>query len=231
MEALVRWQHPTHGLLPPDRFIPLAEETGQILAIGEWVLRSACRQCAQWQREGYPQLRVAVNLSARQFHQRQLVDLIRQILADCELSPAALDLEITESALLQQDEATVAMLNAFREMGVSLIVDDFGIGYSSLSYLRRFPIRALKIDRSFVRDIPDDPDDAAIVSAVVTMAHSLGLVVIAEGVETPAQRDFLRAHGCSIAQGYLYSRPVPVDEFSALLPRRPPAAGGMDIGG
>ncbi len=225
MEALVRWQHPTRGLVGPDAFIPLAEESGQILAIGEWVLRTACRQCVHWQRHGFPQLRLAVNLSARQFHQRSLVELIRQILVETEMRPAALDLEITESALLQHDETTVAMLNTFRHMGVSLIIDDFGIGYSSLSYLRRFPIRALKIDRSFVRDVPEDPDDRAIVDAVITLAHSLGLVVIAEGVETPVQRDYLRAHGCGIAQGYLYGRPVPADEFEKSF-RRPGTMSG-----
>jgi diguanylate cyclase (GGDEF)-like protein/PAS domain S-box-containing protein len=213
MEALARWQHPTRGWVMPDTFIPVAEESGQILAIGEWVLRTACRQCAQWRRQGFPQLRVAVNLSARQFHQRSLVELIRQILVETELSPAALDLEITESALLQHDEATLTMLKAFRHMGVSLIIDDFGIGYSSLSYLRRFPIRALKIDRSFVRDVPGDPDDAAIVDAVITLARSLGLVVIAEGVETAAQRDYLRARGCSIGQGHFYGEPVPAEEL------------------
>jgi len=226
MEALIRWRHPTRGLVGPDAFIPLAEESGQILAIGEWVLRTACRQCVHWQRHGFPQLRLAVNLSARQFHQRSLVELIRQILVETELRPAALDLEITESALLQHDEATQTMLKAFRHMGVSLIIDDFGIGYSSLSYLRRFPIRALKIDRSFVRDVPEDPDDAAIVGAVVTLAHSLGLVVIAEGVETPAQRDFLRTHGCGIAQGYLYGRPMAAEEFEQHLRRSKTAPAG-----
>jgi len=219
MEALIRWRHPTRGLVGPDAFIPLAEESGQILAIGEWVLRTACRQCVHWQRHGFPQLRLAVNLSARQFHQRSLVELIRQILVETELRPAALDLEITESALLQHDEATQTMLKAFRHMGVSLIIDDFGIGYSSLAYLKAFPVHVLKIDRTFVGDVLEDPGDATIVEASISLGHKLGLEVVAEGVETAAQREFLQRLGCNLGQGYYFSRPLPATEIDALLGR------------
>ncbi|WP_221047458.1 putative bifunctional diguanylate cyclase/phosphodiesterase [Methylogaea oryzae] len=211
-EALLRWRHPVHGLVAPDQFIPIAEETGLIVAIGEWVLRTVCRQIRRWCDQGR-RFSVAINLSARQFRERELAAVISAALADEGLAPELLELEITESIVMHNAEQAAVILSGLKEQGLSVSIDDFGTGYSSLNYLKRFPVDALKIDRSFVRDIATDNDDARIVAAVVALAHSLGLRVIAEGVETAEQGEFLLSEGCDQAQGYFYGRPVPAEEL------------------
>ncbi|GAB4508455.1 MAG: hypothetical protein Tsb0026_07140 [Sulfuricaulis sp.] len=217
MEALVRWQHGTRGLIPPLQFIPLAEDTGLIVPIGEWVLREACAQCRRWQREFKRPLRIAVNLSARQFGQPPIARTVRRVLEDTGLDPSTLELEITESVLLHHDAEKLESLRALAEIGVTLSIDDFGTGYSSLSYLKRFPVDALKIDQSFTHDIPDDADDTALARAIIHMAHILGLKTVAEGVETRAQLEFFRSEHCDAAQGFYFSKPLPAGEFAALL--------------
>jgi EAL domain-containing protein (putative c-di-GMP-specific phosphodiesterase class I) len=217
IEALIRWRHPDLGLVPPLSFIPLAEETGLIVPLSEWVLREACLQNKSLQESGFPPMRVAVNLSARNFRQPDLADTVARVLDESRLDPAYLALELTESILVQQMDATLATMLKLQSLGTHIVIDDFGIGYSSLGYLKRLPIDALKIDRSFVRDIATDPDDAAIVTAITTMAHSLDLKVIAEGVETQQQLAFLRAHECDSMQGYYFSKPVPADVLGKLL--------------
>ncbi|MEW6332425.1 MAG: EAL domain-containing protein [Pseudomonadota bacterium] len=217
MEALLRWKHPERGMISPTLFIPLAEETGYIIPIGEWVLRTACEQCRHWQKKGFPSLYVAVNLSSRQFHQQDLTASIHRVLQETGLDPTRLALEITEGLIMQQAETSVNTLRELKAMGIRISIDDFGTGYSSLSYLKRFPIDVLKIDQSFVRDIPKDEDDAAIASTIITMAHSLGLKVVAEGVETPEQLNFMRGHYCDAMQGYYLSKPVPPEQFELLL--------------
>jgi EAL domain-containing protein (putative c-di-GMP-specific phosphodiesterase class I) len=217
MEALLRWKHPERGMISPALFIPLAEETGYIIPIGEWVLRTACEQCRRWQKTGFPSLYVAVNLSSRQFHQQDLTASIHRVLQETGLDPTRLGLEITEGLIMQQAETSVNTLRELKAMGIRISIDDFGTGYSSLSYLKRFPIDVLKIDQSFVRDIPKDEDDAAIASTIITMAHSLGLKVVAEGVETLDQLKFMRQHGCDAMQGYYLSRPLPPEQFADFL--------------
>lgn len=217
MEALLRWKHPERGMISPALFIPLAEETGYIISIGEWVLRTACEQCRRWQKMGFPSLHVAVNLSSRQFHQKDLPASIYQILQDTGLNPASLGLELTEGLVMQQAEASVNTLRELKAMDIGISIDDFGTGYSSLSYLKRFPIDVLKIDQSFVRDILKDEDDAAIASTIITMAHSLGLKVVAEGVETADQLKFMREHRCDAMQGYYLSRPLAPEQFEEFL--------------
>jgi diguanylate cyclase (GGDEF)-like protein/PAS domain S-box-containing protein len=217
MEALLRWKHPERGMISPALFIPLAEETGYIISIGEWVLRTACGQCRRWQEMGFPSLYVAVNLSSRQFHQKDLPASIHHILQETGLDPTRLGLEITEGLIMQQAEASVNTLRELKTMGIRISIDDFGTGYSSLSYLKRFPIDVLKIDQSFVRDIPKDEDDAAIASTIITMAHSLGLKVVAEGVETLEQLNFMREHRCDAMQGYHLSKPLPPEQFAEFL--------------
>ena len=216
-EALLRWQHPERGLIPPNEFIPLAEETGLIVPIGQWALHTACAQNSVWQNSGLPALRVAVNISSRQFRQSDFLEMVYKVLEDTHLDSRYLELELTESILMQDTTATVRILNELSALGVQIAVDDFGTGYSSLSYLKRFPIDMLKIDRSFVRDLTSDPDDAAIVNAVIALSHSLGIRAIAEGVETREQHDFLQRHGCDAMQGYLLSRPLPADAFTQFL--------------
>ena len=223
MEALLRWNHPKLGPVPPARFIPLAESLGQIVPIGEWVLRQACLQIRLWRQQGLQVPRLAINLSAIQVHHRGIVERVSEILGDMEVEASCLEFEITEGSLMNKTADVVTTLQALSAMGARLAIDDFGTGYSSLSYLKRLPIDTLKIDRSFVMDIGDDADDTAIVAAVVAMAQSLKLRVIAEGVETTAQREFLRGQGCDQFQGFLFSRPVPPDEMGALL-RAVPAA-------
>ena len=214
MEALLRWRHPELGMVPPARFIPLAEETGLIVPIGEWVLRTACAQTAALRsREGLPMLRVAVNLSARQFAEDSLIRLVSDVLDETGLGADALELEITESLVMQNPEQTAKLLVLLKQMGVHLAMDDFGTGYSSLAYLKRFPIDSIKIDRSFIQGLPGDVDDATITQAVIAMAHSLRLRAIAEGVETKQQLQFLREHRCDEIQGYYFSRPLPFDQF------------------
>ena len=220
MEALLRWQDPEFGLVSPLEFIPLAEETGLIVPIGEWVLRTACAQTRAWQTTGLtPLSRVAVNLSARQFH-KGLAGQIANVLTQTQLRPSALVLELTESSLMLETDIVRETLDAIDEMGVQIALDDFGTGYSSLSYVKRFPIDVLKIDRSFVRGIPAQANDTVITTAIISMAHSLGIKVIAEGVETADQLAFLRAHGCDAMQGYYFSKPLPTEQFAELLRRR-----------
>jgi diguanylate cyclase (GGDEF)-like protein/PAS domain S-box-containing protein len=217
MEALIRWQHPELGMVSPLRFIGLAEETGLIIPIGAWVLRTACAQCKAWQQAGLGRLRIAVNLSARQFAQQDLVRFIADVLEETGLDPTCLEIELTESLVMKDVERAIGILRDLKSLGVHISVDDFGTGYSSLSYLKRFPIDVLKIDQSFVRDITLDPDDAAIVASIISLAHSLRLHVIAEGVETEEQLAYLRQHRCDEMQGYYFSRPVPALEFGQLL--------------
>jgi EAL domain-containing protein (putative c-di-GMP-specific phosphodiesterase class I) len=222
-EALLRWQHPDRGLLLPGEFLTVAEETGLIVPIGDWVLHQACSQAARW-REVHPgdPLTIAVNLSSRQLTHPSLVDDVRGVLAVTGLDPATVVLEITESALMDDVSATEASLRALKGLGVRLAVDDFGTGYSSLSYLRRFPVDILKVDRVFVAGVGQNPEDSAIVTAVITLAHTLGLGAIAEGVETPEQLAELRSLGCDMAQGFHLARPVPseaVDDLLASFPR------------
>jgi diguanylate cyclase (GGDEF)-like protein/PAS domain S-box-containing protein len=216
MEALVRWRHPELGVVSPGDFIPLAEETGLIVPLGDWVLRTACAQMRRWQDEGVAPRMVAVNLSPRQFAQADLVQQIERVLLETGLSPSALELEITESALM---DATTAgqRLQRLKALGVRLAIDDFGTGYSSLAYLSRFPIDKLKVDQSFVRRIPEDTTDMEITAAVISLARSLKLKVLGEGVETPEQLQFLRKHGCDLLQGYLFAQPLPVERMTALL--------------
>jgi diguanylate cyclase (GGDEF)-like protein len=216
-EALIRWRHPTRGLTMPMDFIPLAEESGLIIPIGEWVLREACRQAYAWQAAGMRPLRVAVNLSAQQFKQKNLADVVSTTLSAARLEPHYLELELTESAVMDDPERSIEILRRLSDLGVRISVDDFGTGYSSLSYLRRLPLDKLKIDSAFIREVATSSDDAAIVRAIVSLAHSLHLKVIAEGVETPDQLGFLRDLGCDQYQGYHYSAPVPNNVFVAML--------------
>jgi EAL domain-containing protein (putative c-di-GMP-specific phosphodiesterase class I) len=220
-EALLRLPEPS-GKAPTSfvEFITIAEETGLILAIGEWVLREACLQLKRWHRSGYPDLRIAVNLSSRQFLKPNLVATIVGILEETDVPASALDLELTESLLLQRNENNVAVLTQLRDMGVQLSMDDFGTGYSSLAYLQRFPLHALKIDRSFVRGIDQNRSDTSLVTAIIAMARSLHLEVLAEGVETARQESFLKSRGCLAAQGFYYSPAVPADAFAELLRQR-----------
>ena len=213
MEALIRWHHPSRGLLSPDKFIPLAGSTGLIVPLGEWVLRTACELTQQLHEKGFKHLKVAVNLSARQFKNSQLVDTIKLILEETKLSPWWLELEITEGILLEDVDENVRIFHSIKELGVSLAIDDFGIGYSSLSYLKRLPLDILKIDRSFVKDIPMDKSDMDISAALIAMSHKLRLQVVAEGVETAAQVKFLTDNHCDIGQGYFFSRPVPFEKL------------------
>ena len=216
-EALIRWQHPQRGLLLPAQFIPIAEQSGLIIELGEWVLRTACFQARQWLDNGLTQLVVSVNVSAVQFRQPNLAELVAQTLRDSGLPGDRLELELTEGMLMEQPEAASATMAALKQMGVRLSLDDFGTGYSSLSYLKRFPIDKLKIDQSFVREIPADDDSSAITGAIVSLAHSLQLKVIAEGVETKEQLDFLIQKGCDEVQGYYFSKPLAANDFQLKL--------------
>jgi EAL domain-containing protein (putative c-di-GMP-specific phosphodiesterase class I) len=213
VEALIRWQHPDLGLVSPLDFIGIAEESGLILPIGEWVMRDACQQVKRWHDEGLRRVTLAVNLSSKQFRYSRLKETLAGILAETGFDPRYLEFEITESMLMEGSVAVREVLSDLKTLGISISVDDFGTGYSSLSYLKRFPIDALKIDRTFVRDIPANQDDAAIVRAIIAMSHSLRMKVIAEGVETEDQQQFLRSEGCDEIQGYLSGRPVPPEEL------------------
>jgi diguanylate cyclase (GGDEF)-like protein len=217
-EALVRWRHPERGLVMPGEFIPMAEECGLIDPIGAWVLREACREARTWQ-DSTPLMRVAVNLSAFQFRHGNLLQMIRDALREADLDPRCLEVEITETALMSDPEQSVGILEQLSRMGVVVSVDDFGTGYSSMSYLRRFPIDKLKIDRGFISELLSRPDDLSIVTAIISLAHSLHLKVVAEGVETPEQREMLKDLGCDQYQGYCFSPAVPREEFAALLQR------------
>ena len=217
IEALVRWRHPTLGLVPPAHFIPLAEETGMIEELDLWVLREACTRAARWRAEGFDPGRVSVNLSARQFQQAGLAQRVRTVLEDSGLHPACLELEITESTVMRDTQEAAEVLRSLKALGVALSIDDFGTGYSSLSYLKRFPIDVLKIDRSFVKDVVEDPNGAAITRAIIALAHGLNLEAVAEGVETVEQLAFLRDNGCDEIQGYYFSRPVWPEQLEAMM--------------
>lgn len=222
MEALLRWRHPERGLIMPNEFIPVAEETGLILPMGEWILHQACAQNKAWQNAGFSPLKVSVNLSVRQLKQRTLAEKVAEVLDETGLDAQWLELELTESMVMQNAELAISLLRQLKSIGVWLAIDDFGTGYSSLSYLKRFPIDTLKIDRSFIADVDRNPDDAAISEAIIALAHSMRLKVIAEGVETSAHLDFLRSHRCCDAQGYFFSRPVPADAITRLLQANQP---------
>ncbi|MBZ0154800.1 MAG: EAL domain-containing protein [Alphaproteobacteria bacterium] len=224
IEALIRWNHPELGMLTPLHFIPLAEETGLIIPIGEWVLRAACEQNRLWQEEGFPPVTVTVNLSAHQFLQPDLEKMVQRVLRETSLDSKYLDLEITESTAMQNIDMTIPRLQRLSEMGVQLSIDDFGTGYSSLSYLKKLPVQKLKIDRSFISEVTTDSDDQAIVNAVIVMAHKMRLKVIAEGVETEEQLSFLHSSKCDEMQGYLFSKPLPAEELGKRL------AGGEGLG-
>lgn len=215
VEALLRWNHPTEGMISPEVFIPLAEETGLIVPIGEWVLRNACKQMKEWHQLGFPKIGVSVNLSVRQFEQNDLFSVIKKILGDVELEPKYLYLELTENQLIKNKEVTLQTLEQLKNLGISIAIDDFGTGYSSLGYLKNFPISTLKIDKSFVMDLIEDSDDAAITDTIIILAQNLKLNVIAEGVETKEQAEFLFSRDCFYMQGYFFNRPIPASEITA----------------
>jgi diguanylate cyclase (GGDEF)-like protein len=232
VEALLRWHHPELGLVQPAEFIPLAEDTGMIVPIGEWVLRTACAQSKSWQSAGFAPLSLAVNLSARQFQQQNLSEVVVRILQETGLNPCDLELELTESSIMKNAEGAVRTLSELKAMGVKIAIDDFGTGYSSLGYLKRLPIDTLKIDRSFVSDVTTDPDDAALVMAIITLAHNLRLKVIAEGVDSEEQLRFLHLLRCDEWQGYFFSKPLPVEAFEELLLQgQNPALNRADLNG
>jgi EAL domain-containing protein (putative c-di-GMP-specific phosphodiesterase class I) len=220
-EAVVRWQHPELGMLSPMQFIPLAEETGLIIDIGAWIMRESCRQAVEWQQLTGQNVRVAVNLSARQFRDETLRQTIADALAESGLTADCLELEITESMIMHNAERAREVLQHFHDLGAHVLIDDFGTGYSSFGYLKHFPIDSLKIDRSFVRDIPDDVDDMAITQAIIAMAHSLQIKVVAEGVETHEQLAFLKKQGCDQIQGFLFSEPLHSHDFVRMLKLQP----------
>jgi EAL domain-containing protein (putative c-di-GMP-specific phosphodiesterase class I) len=215
-EALIRWQHPELGLFPPGKFIPLAEETGLIIPIGEWVLKTACKQNRIWQQSGESDadMAISLNISGEQFKHSDLIQVVEKVIVDSGLPPASLELEITETVIMKDAETTIKMLEKLKSMGVQLSMDDFGTGYSSFNYLKKFPLDIVKIDRSFVQDVTTKEEDATIVKAMIAMAHSLKLRVVAEGVETREQLQFLRENGCDEMQGYLLSPPVPFNEVT-----------------
>jgi EAL domain-containing protein (putative c-di-GMP-specific phosphodiesterase class I) len=216
-EALVRWQHPEKGMIFPGTFIPLAEETGLIVSLDGWVLRTACSQNRQWQQAGLPPISVATNLSARQFREPDLAEAVQRTLRETGLEPQYLSLEVTESLIMKDPVGAATTMRRFKDLGIELSLDDFGTGYSSLNYLRRFPVDCLKIDRSFITDVTTDSSAAAVATSIVAIAHSLGLHAVAEGVETREQLDFLRRCGCDSFQGYYFSKPLPAEAFAALL--------------
>jgi EAL domain-containing protein (putative c-di-GMP-specific phosphodiesterase class I) len=213
VEALVRWNHPEMGLISPAKFIPHAEEAGLILQIGEFVIREACRACKSWQDQGYLPVGVAVNLSPKQFRHQDIVKLVSDVITETTLDPTYLELEITESAVMDNVDAAAKKLNDIKNMGIKVSVDDFGTGYTSISYLKQFPVSILKIDQNFVKGIPNNPNDVAITVAVIALAHSLGMHVVAEGVESSEQMQWLADHECDYAQGYFLSRPLPEEKL------------------
>ena len=220
VEALIRWRRPGHGLVLPGQFMSVAEETGAIVPIGKWVLETACAQLKQWHEMGLPRIGMAVNVSARQLNQDDLVDTVSGVLSKTGVQPRYLELELTESVAMKDAIRTIDVFTELKKMGIHLSIDDFGTGYSSLSYLKRFPIDMLKIDRSFVKDIVNDSDDEAIVKAIIAVAHSLKLAVVAEGVETEEQLRFLRLHHCDEWQGFYFSPPVPAQDVTQMLQER-----------
>ncbi|MBI4733798.1 MAG: EAL domain-containing protein, partial [Rubrobacteridae bacterium] len=221
VEALIRWNSKVHGFVSPGVFIPIAEESDLVFLIGEWVIKEACRQCKEWEDAGHPPVRVSINLSARQFQQHNLVDIIDEALLGTGVSPELLEFEITESALMKDADKAIEILNEIKNRGIHIAMDDFGTGYSSFGYLKRFPIDRLKIDKMFVDSIITDKSDSAIVSAIIATAKSLGMQSLAEGVETEGQLVCLQELGCNEMQGYLFSKPLPVSEISKVL-RQPP---------
>ena len=228
VEALLRWQHPQRGWISPAEIIPVAEQAGLMPQLGEWVLQSACRQAKLWENEGLGSLQVAVNVSGQQFAQGAILEMALRTVWDAGIRPERIELEITESLILDDADANIQMLRSLSEAGFSLAIDDFGTGYSSLSYLKRFPVDSLKIDRSFVRDLHCDRDDATICAAILAMAHELGLKVVAEGVENEQQLEFLRRHGCDLVQGFLFSKPVPPADIASLVNEQDAALLRMD---
>jgi diguanylate cyclase (GGDEF)-like protein len=220
MEVLLRWRRPPEGLVLPDHFIPIIEDNGLIVPIGEWVMRRACRQIVQWQEQGLTPVPLAVNLSPRQFMNRGLIDSIRQVLDETGIDPQLLEFEITETALMQHGEQTLEILDQINDLGIRLSIDDFGTGYSSLAYLKRFPVKKIKIDRAFIKDLEDSAEDRAIVAAIIALSNSLQLSVVAEGVETEGQYALLKNNGCQYAQGYLFAQPLPAAQAAlALTPK------------
>ena len=219
-EALIRWRHPTAGMIPPGEFIPLAEDTGLIVPIGLWAMRSACEQGRRWADEGFDAVKVAVNLSARQFRQVDLIEQIRDVVIDTGTLPENLEIELTESTVMDDAEQAIRVMRRLRDMGIRISVDDFGTGYSSLSYLKKFPLSTLKIDRSFITDVVTDPDDAAIVHTIISLGSILRLEVVAEGIESDQQLMFLQDHGCAVGQGYYFAFPLSADDFGGWMRTR-----------
>ena len=219
VETLIRWNHPTLGTVPPAKFIPLAEDSGIIVAVGLWVLRTACRQQVAWHRSGLPAIKMSVNVSPRQFKEPNFADTVAAVLAETGIEPSLLELEITESLIMEDVARAVAMMNRLRDLGVQLSIDDFGTGYSSLSSLKNFPVSRLKIDRSFVNMLPGDRDDCVLAKAVIALGHQLNMKVVAEGVETQGQQDFLRASHCDEMQGFHFSKPVSPADVATMLAR------------
>ncbi len=217
MEALIRWKHPEKGFISPASFIPIAEESGLIVQIGEWVIQEACRQSARWREEGFKPVRISVNVSAKQLQEATLTDVIQKNLQFYNIDPNSLGVELTETAIILEPELALSRLEQIKALGIKLSMDDFGTGYSSLSYLKRYPIDTLKIDQAFIRSVTVDNEDGALVKAIIAMAHALGMDVVAEGVELQEQLEFLGVHGCDTMQGYLFSRPVPAAELETLL--------------
>jgi EAL domain-containing protein (putative c-di-GMP-specific phosphodiesterase class I) len=229
MEALLRWQHPDLGLVPPMQFIPLAEETGLIVPIGKWVIRAACLQSIAWQNQGLPPLRMAVNLTARQFYDRNLLSDLKTILAETGMDPSLLELEINEALLMSDVEKTLHIMTALKSIGVRFAIDDFGIGYSSLSMLKQFPLDTIKIDRSFIRGVRNEPEEKDVTKAIIMMGKTLSLTVVAQGVETAEQVDFLRQNACDELQGFYFNKPVPGEQVADLL-KKEIAAPGSNTG-
>lgn len=219
-EALIRWQHPKLGLVPPQEFVPLAEEIGLIVPIGEWVMQSACEQTKKWHDTGFDSLYMSINISGYQIKQRNILDCVKRLLKKTNLDAHFVEFELTESIILEQSQHTSDSILALKDLGIKIVIDDFGTGYSSLMYLKRFPIDILKIDRSFIHFISTDPDDVAIVVATIGMAHNLGIKVVAEGVETKEQLDFLKAYDCDYVQRFYFSRPVESKKFLELLKKQ-----------
>jgi EAL domain-containing protein (putative c-di-GMP-specific phosphodiesterase class I) len=216
-EALIRWVHPQKGMIPPDTFIPIAEESGLIVAINKWVIQTACRQNRTWEKAGFDPIRIAVNLSGYQLAKQNIIQVIRDALQEADLDAKYLEIEITENILMQDNEDTVWILQGMKDLGLKIALDDFGTGYSSLNYLTSFPVDVIKIDRSFVMGLPELKNNLVIIKTIIAMGHSLGMKIVAEGIETEEQLALLKEFGADEGQGYYFSRPVPQDEFTSFL--------------